>query len=229
MRVTDEQEPHKEIEKYQMKRFVQTLSISGLALFLAVASASAATVTFNTNGSGTGFNGTSSLVLNSTLGQAATLTFIPEANSTISVPTNVNYGIFSLLCNSCTTLAGGLGAIFPNFTFNLLITDVSDVATGRFVGTSSGNIVFKDLSQINVNWLPAQLGTGTSNALTGSFGPTSFVINQTTRIVSPNSGQNDGQTTIQGGIASSAVPEPVTLGLVGCALIGLGIARRKRS
>ncbi len=212
-----------------MKRFVQSLSFAGLSVFMVAASASAATVTFNTNGSGTGFNGTSNLVLNSTLGLGApaTLTYIPNPNLTISIPTNVNYGIFSLLCNSCTNLAGGIGAIFPNFTFNLLITDVTDGATGRFVGTSTGNTVFRDLSQITVNWVPSQLGTGTINALTGSFGTTSFSINQASRIVSPNSGLNDGQTTVQGDVSSGAIPEPVTLGLVGSALVGLVFARRK--
>lgn len=212
-----------------MKRFVQTLSFAGLCVFMVAASASAATVTFNTNGSGTGFNGTSNLVLNSssTLGVPATLTFIPNPNLTISVPTNVNYGIFSLLCTSCTTLAGGIGAIFPNFTFNLLITDVTDGATGRFVGTNSGNTVFRDVSQITVHWVPAQLGVGTNNALSGNFGATSFRINQTSRIVAPNSGLNDGQTTVEGDVSSGVIPEPVTLGLVGCALVGLGLARRK--
>ena len=87
--------------------------------------------------------------------------------------------------------------------------------------------MFRDLSQITVNWVPAQLGTGTNNALTGSFGTTSFRINQTSRIVSPNSGLNDGQTTVQGDVSSGVIPEPVTLGLVGSALVGLVFARRK--
>ena len=225
-----------------MKRFVQTLTTTGLALFMIAARANASTVTFNTNGSGTGFNGTSSLVLNSTSGAAATLTFLPEPSSTIGVPTNANYGIFSILCNSCSNLAGGGGAIFPNFTFNLMINNTgpgptfAPIATGRFVGTSEGNNVYRDQSQIRINWVPTILGTGTNNALTGNFGATSFDINQTSRIVAPNSGANDGQTTVQGTVrgltgvpVADAIPEPVTLGVVGCALVGFVVARRKMS
>jgi hypothetical protein len=44
----------------------------------------------------------------------------------------------------------------------------------------------------------------------------------------PNSGTNAGGTTVQGFVDSAAIPEPATLGLVGGALLGLGILKRKK-
>jgi hypothetical protein len=42
------------------------------------------------------------------------------------------------------------------------------------------------------------------------------------------SGAQIGSTTVQGTISSSAIPEPATLSMVGGALLGLGLLRRKK-
>lgn len=92
-----------------------------------------------------------------------------------------------------------------------------------------------NLSQITVHWEPAMLGKLTNNATSGTFGPISYDINQTSRIVAPTSGLNDGQTTVQGTVRgmvvalTAEIPEPVTLGLVGCALVSFVVVRRKMS
>ena len=207
-------------------RFIQSASIAG-AVFLLAAPAGATTVTYNTNAAGTGFSG-SSLTLNNTLGEAATLKFIPDANITTGVPSNVNFGNFTLVCPLCSTQAIGTSSSFSAFTFNLIITDVTDGATGQFVGTSSGGTIFSDTSPITVNWAPLQLGPSTNNAISGDFGPTLFSTTVFTGIVAPNSGAVPGQSTVQGFVNSSAVPEPATLSLIGGSLLGLGLLRRKR-
>jgi len=79
------------------------------------------------------------------------------------------------------------------------------------------------------NWVPLQLGPGTTGASggSGSFGTTSFNIILQTRIVNPTSGAQIGSSTVQGSIDDGVVPEPATLGLVGSALLVLGIFRRR--
>ncbi len=206
-------------------RLVQAASMTGAAILMMAASASADTITFSTNGPGTGFGG-SSLILNNSTGAAATLAFVPNASIVTGVPSNVNFGIFALACPTCSTLAGGIGSTFSPFTFDLIVTDITDGATGKFTGTSTGGMVYSNLSGLTVNWAPLQLGPGTNNAMSGSFGPTSFTTTVFTGIVAPNSGTDVGQSTVQGFVSS--VPEPATFGLIGGALLGLGLLRRKR-
>lgn len=211
-------------------QMIRTASITGAAFLMLAATAAAATITFNTNAAGTGFGGTN-LALDNTSGEAATLTFIPALDTVTGVPSNVNFGNFTLVCSTCSTQALGVGSTFAAFTFDLVVTDITDGgATGKFVGTSTGGTVYSNVSPIKINWAPLLLGPGMSNALSGDFGPTVFGTSIFTAIVAPNSGAVPGQSTIQGDVdsASSAVPEPATLGLVGGALLAIGLWRRKR-
>lgn len=210
----------------KMKPFFLTFALTA-AILLMGGSAYANTITFSTNDPATGFNGSGNLTLNSNLGAAATLTFIPEANSVTGVPSNVNYGIFALLCPSCGTQASTLGSSFPSFTFDLVLTDATNNASGVFVGTSTGGLVWSDVSQITVNWAPLELGPGMNNALSGDFGTTQFSTTVFTGIVAPNSGLVPGQTTVQGFVDDTAIPEPATLSMVGGLLLVFGLLRRK--
>jgi hypothetical protein len=197
-----------------------------LAIALLAFAAGATPITFSTDSAGTGFGGTS-LTLTNSAGAGATLTFIPAVNTTTGVPSNVNFGNFTLVCETCTTQAVGTGSFFSAFTFDLVLTDVTDGATGMFVGTSTGGDVFSDVSQVTINWAPLMLGPGTTNALTGNFGGTTFSTTVFTGIVAPNSGAIPGQSTVQGFVDSSDVPEPSTYALVGFVLVGLGLAHRR--
>jgi PEP-CTERM motif len=214
-----------------LRRIMQTVSIFGVAAAMMAASASATPITFNTSATGTGgsgFNAANALSLTSSSGAAATLSFETDGNSSPAVPSGINFGIFDLTCMTCTAqgAASPVGATFGAFTFDLMITDVSDGATGVFVGTSTGGSVFLDQSTIKIVWAPAQLGSGANNASSGNFEATSFTITPFSIIVFPTSGANPGQTTVQGGV--DAVPEPATLGMVGAAFLGLGLLRRKK-
>lgn len=215
----------------QIARTIRSAALVGAAVFMMAAGARADTITFNTaqtGTGGTGFNGSGNLVLQSSAGAAATLAFVPDLNSVNAVPGNVNFGNFTLACPTCSTQAGGIGAFFGAFTFDLVITDVTDGATGIFVGSAVAGSVYLDASTITLNWQPLQLGPGSNNATSGNFGPTSFQTTVQTKIVNPRSGAEIGSTTVQGHIDSSAIPEPATLSLVGGALLGLGLLRRKK-
>lgn len=210
-------------------RIAQAALIVAAALFMMTASASASTITYNTNAAGTLFVGPNSLILNSTGGASATLTFIPNVGSSSGTPSNINFGDFLLACPSCGTQLSGLGTAFGAFTFDLVVTDSTDGATGTFVGSSAGGTVWSDVSNVSITWSPLQLGPGTSNASSGNFGSTFFTISNPTLIVAPNSGTPPGDTTVQGTVNSSTgVPEPTTMLLVGCGLVGLGLVGNKR-
>jgi PEP-CTERM motif len=206
---------------------MQTASATAVAAFMMAASASASTIAYTTNSAGTEFFG-DGLTLNSTGGAAAVLTFHPNTSSISGVPSNINFGNFGLVCATCGTQASGLGTLFNSFTFDLVVDDTTDGATGEFVGPSTGGTVWSDVSNVAISWAPAQLGPGTTGALSGSFGGTDFTISTPTGIVAPNSGTTPGVTTVQGTVdAATGVPEPSTFVLIGGALLGLSARRRK--
>ncbi len=185
-----------------LTRIVKAASPACAAVIFTVVSASAATITYNTNATGAGgtnFNGvTNQLVLNSTSGPAASLTYTPNGNTTNGVPSNVNFGDFLLACAACSTQNAAVpnGSNFSAFTFNLVLTDITDNAKGTFVGSSTGGMVFSDVSGLTINWSPLQLGPGASGATSGNFGTSTFTIGSPTRIVAPNSGSPAGDTTV---------------------------------
>ncbi len=212
----------------KVNRLIRAASITAVAVAIMAASASAGPISFTTNAAGTAFVagniGGNNLTLDSSSGQASTLVFTPNTSSASGVPSNINFGDFLLTCTTCTTLQT---TFYSGFTFDLVVTDSTDGASGQFVGTSSGGTVSSNSSTIQINWqAPLFIGPGTTNALSGNFGSTVFdMLSPISAIVAPNSGTPPGDTTIQGQISSA--PEPATFGLIGGALLVLGMFRRK--
>jgi hypothetical protein len=82
---------------------------------------------------------------------------------------------------------------------------------------------------MDVNWSPTQVGPGTTNATGGTnFSTTFFTVPNMTLIVAPNSGTPPGDTSIQGTVSSTLVPEPATMAMVGGLFVGLAALARKR-
>jgi len=208
-------------------RLLVQVGIAGaVAFFLMATSAAASTIVYDTADSPLTMFTSGGLVLNSTGGATATLTFVPLGDASVGTPSNISYGNFDLVCATCGTQASGLGTSFAPFTFDLIVTDDTDHTTGMFVGTSSGGSVWSDVSQVAISWAPLQVGPG------GAFGPTLFTITSPTLIVAPDSGTPKGDTSVQGTVNSAAasVPEPATMAMVGGAFVALSaLARRRRS
>lgn len=207
-----------------IRRLVRAALTTGAALIVMAAGASASplTIAFNTNGSLFG-NGLTTLTNSS--GVSATLLYEANADDITGVPSGINFGRFTLSCAACTTT---LGASFDAFTFNLKVTDITDGnAYGIFGGSAPAGSVLSNTSTIIITWAPLVLGPGATNASFGNFGTTIFQTTNPTIIVAPNSGSVDGRTTVQGLINSSAVPEPVTMALIGSGLVVLGLLRRR--
>ncbi len=207
------------------QRLTGAICATGLALLIA-GSANAAGINYTTNSPLTKFtSGVNSLTLSSVSGQAAALTFTPNTVSNSGVPSNINLGDFLLVCSTCTV---SQTTTFGSFTFDLVVTDITDGgAQGVFTGTSSGGTVSSDSSTINITFGPVSFGPGTFNALSGNFGDTIFSkLSPVTSIVAPNSGTPAGDSTVQAQL-SSTTPEPASFVLFGCALAGLGLMRGK--
>jgi hypothetical protein len=214
----------------KFRGLLQAASVTGVAVLMMAGSASANSITYSTAGTGTGFNGTTALTITGSFGATSTLTLTPNAGGTSGTPSNIDLGDLELTCAGCSTQALGFGALYSAFTLDIQVTDTTDGAKGTFVGTSSGGSVYSDVSNIQISWAPLQIGPGTSGASTGNFGNTDFTIQSPTLIVAPNSGTPPGDTTIQGTVntfTSSGTPEPATMGLMGGALIGLGLLGKR--
>jgi hypothetical protein len=208
-----------------------------LALACGIAAVASASVTFTVTGAYTSGSGTSGADMTIT-GTSDTFTLDwtdPSPTTTVTALTsNINYGLFSLVC---TLGCDGVPVTVPAFTFVITVSDATDGAVGHFTGTysggqtvafNSGTVPNTGSSSVDVFWSPTQLGTGTTGATSGSFGPTDFTISNPTQVVDPT--QNGGASTIQGTVTSveaTGTPEPATLVMVGAALLGVGVLRRK--
>jgi hypothetical protein len=141
------------------------------------------------------------------------------------------------------TTGTGTNVSFVGVTLVITIDDISLSMIGAMptgtLGGAPGEISTNTSSAIITfapsNTTTAEFGTLPGVALTsGATTDTFQFLNTTYGIEDPSdpAGANKGVTSLQGDVVEttvSATPEPMTLGMLGFGLIGLGLMKRKRS
>jgi len=145
------------------------------------------------------------------MGNALMITFTGLGTTSLNTPTGSSFGEFQ-------TFFSGTGVIAASGTFTLTITQtVPTAGSASFSATFSGT------------FSAANSGTGVVNFTVTSMtigGVTYSITNNPLNLVPPAS--NNGITTVQGQITSTAVPEPAGMLLLETGLAGLAaVARRK--
>ncbi len=196
-----------------MKTFITLFSLVGLMAGVA----SAGTISYDTTGSTLSCNGSAGCVQNtptSITDGGLTLTYNSGSGANVSTPSIINFGNIVSSGTGVSNLTGLLVTINVNST---LPGSPGALPNGEFTGVLGTN-----------NSLLISFPSGPNNTTTG-FGTlpgvvigdqyTYQVLQTTLGIQPPSVGNPAGETSIQGAVTDSSVPEPSTL----LPMLGLGL------
>jgi hypothetical protein len=195
---------------------------AGMAALFSVG-AYASPVTYSTIGSELCIGAAGCGVTSQTFGGIVTVSFSPIASSTVdpqSFGGNSTFGSFGEITVSC--IGGGTACSSVSLAGLNLYINLTQTAPSNGMGSLPGGVITGSISGngsgASITWPASSVNIGIINY---------SVANSPLALVPPS--VNGGVTSVQAVITDTTVPEPGTYAMLASGLIGLGIARRRRS